>query len=226
MQAATLGSALLNHAVKNDLAKLRFLAERVADRLAHNDDIGARDDARLITETTAQLRHMRERMDHGTAELALELTEHRLSRLVDEALQPHRPWLESRGIVVTVSIDRDAVIRCDAAHVRELLGNLIVNAADAAPRSRGHVALRTRLRWAGLVIDVSDNGSGIDRRDWEKVFEPFFSTKHDPDRYGLGLSYGYAVMGAHGGTLRIVASSPEAGTTFAASFPRRLVRRA
>lgn len=71
---------------------------------------------------------------------------------------------------------------------------------------------------------MSDNGPGIARQDWVRVFEPFYSTKRHPDRYGLGLSHGYAVMQRHGGTLRVAASSPRTGTTIAALFPRRLVR--
>jgi len=104
--------------------------------------------------------------------------------------------------------------------------NLLTNAFHAvSERSReGHsgyvptVSLKTARKDGMVMLSVSDNGNGIPESIREKIFQPFFTTKPTGQGTGLGLSLGYDIVKAHGGTLS-VESEEGVGTTFAINLP-------
>jgi two-component system, NtrC family, sensor kinase len=68
------------------------------------------------------------------------------------------------------------------------------------------------------MIEVSDNGHGIEPETLSRIFEPFFTTKPVGCGTGLGLSISYSIVQRHGGRLE-VASTPGEGTTFTITLP-------
>lgn len=142
------------------------------------------------------------------------------------------------GIDVQVQLsDLPLPVDVDPAGFNNALVNLAINARDAMG-AQGLLTLRTWLSDerpgcpsaeslpAGLrsgsfvVVEVSDTGSGMTEDVRERAFEPFFSTKGATKGTGLGLAavLGFAVH--HGGTARVVSSSPE-GTTVQIVLPAR-----
>lgn len=90
--------------------------------------------------------------------------------------------------------------------------NLVRNAADAIDRNDGFVRFKVREHRGQAVIDVSDNGRGIDPKIRNDIFRPGFSTKKRG--WGLGLSLAKRIVEEyHKGKITIKESSPE-GTTF------------
>ena len=80
------------------------------------------------------------------------------------------------------------------------------------------IQIRTRIEDDAVVIEVEDNGVGIDEATRQRLFEPFFTTK-DADRgTGLGLSIIYAIVRNHDGQI-IVESEPGVGATFRVMLP-------
>jgi signal transduction histidine kinase len=75
------------------------------------------------------------------------------------------------------------------------------------------------------VFEVSDSGRGIAAEDHERIFEPFWRSEptpaHREEGTGLGLSVARQLAGLLGGDLRLVASAPGQGSTFALSLPLR-----
>jgi signal transduction histidine kinase len=106
--------------------------------------------------------------------------------------------------------------------------NLIGNGFYAAnQRSAGDGAYRpvlkitTREVGDGVEIRVRDNGIGIPRENWEKLFQPFFTTKPTGEGTGLGLSISFDIVTQqHGGTITV---DSEVGdfTEFTVRLPRR-----
>jgi signal transduction histidine kinase len=75
-----------------------------------------------------------------------------------------------------------------------------------------------------IGITISDRGEGIPKKNKDRIFEPFFSTR--PDRVGLGLTFAKKVVGDQGGDIQ-VDSRLKRGTTITLTFPkdrRRMVR--
>jgi signal transduction histidine kinase len=124
------------------------------------------------------------------------------------------------GVTLNTELDPSIPrIKGDFVQVQQVLLNLIVNAVDAVagcPPERRRVTISTAERPAGKVeVSVNDSGPGIAAEKIERIFEPFFSTKHDG--MGLGLSITRTIVQAHRG--RIWAESNGAGATFHFSIP-------
>lgn len=111
-------------------------------------------------------------------------------------------------------------IGMDAAHLKQVLWNLLINAADAI-ESRGEIRIElsfTKDRQARLRI--GDTGSGMPPETLQSIFDPFFTTK--PNGTGLGLSIVQRILDAYGCRVD-VDSAPDRGTLFSVYF--RLIER-
>ncbi len=122
-------------------------------------------------------------------------------------------------------------VKGDPTQLRQAVLNLVVNALDATRESGAHVTVRTRTAdevdhayaviegSAGgpyVVVEVEDDGPGMDDSTQRRIFDPFFTTK--PTGHGLGLSSVLGAVRRHGGTLT-VRSQPGEGATFAVYLP-------
>ncbi len=91
----------------------------------------------------------------------------------------------------------------NAAELEQVILNLILNALDAVGGD-GFIGIRTRTKGKNQVIlEVTDNGCGIDQQDLPKLFEPFFTTKPVGQGIGIGLSTCYHIIHAHGGDIQV-----------------------
>jgi len=120
------------------------------------------------------------------------------------------------AIAIRQDLEPVAPVRARAAELREVLLNLILNAADAIPRGGGTITLRTRQQGGWAVLSVADTGRGIPPELLRRIFEPFFTTKETGT--GLGLSIVSGIVSSCGGTID-VDSEPGRGTTFTIRLP-------
>ena len=100
--------------------------------------------------------------------------------------------------------------------------NLLLNAAEALPDSGKALEIKTRYdRGQGkIILEVRDEGIGIEPENMKRVFDPFFTTKRESGGTGLGLSISMNIVKAHGGDI-LIASKPGEGTTAAIELPAR-----
>ncbi len=115
-------------------------------------------------------------------------------------------------------------LRCSETEIEQVVLNLLKNAAQAmAPKNstqgQPSITLRTRKDADIVVIEVEDNGPGMEEAVRKRVFEPFFTTKAPGAGTGLGLSVSYFIITEnHQGTIE-VASAPGQGTRFILRLP-------
>src|SRR5439155_13433432 len=109
------------------------------------------------------------------------------------------------------------LIRGHRGKIQQAVLNLLMNAAEALP-SGGEIRLGLDQEAEHLRIRVTDNGVGISPEALPRIFEPFFTARHDGSGTGLGLSVVRRVLEEHGGRVE-VQSLPGAGSTFTLSFP-------
>jgi len=103
--------------------------------------------------------------------------------------------------------------------IKQVLLNLLTNAADACHLPGGVITVSTRLEGADRVaVAIKDTGVGIQPEDMERIFQPFYTTKPAVKGTGLGLSVSYGIVNNHGGEIR-VNSRPGEGATFTVVLP-------
>ncbi len=115
-------------------------------------------------------------------------------------------------------IQADLMITADVKLLEQVLINLLTNSLQAC---RGIpnplIALHAYTKNLEVIVEVSDNGSGITKDKLDKIFIPFYSTKDEGS--GIGLSVCKQIMHLHGGTIK-VNSLPGVSTTFQLRFPQ------
>jgi two-component system, NtrC family, nitrogen regulation sensor histidine kinase NtrY len=109
-------------------------------------------------------------------------------------------------------------IAADPELLHRALSNLVLNAMDAMPEG-GTLMLRTRDAEGRVRIEVADTGVGLTPEECERLFTPYYTSKHHGT--GLGLAIVQSVISDHGGTIS-VQSQPEHGATFLVELPMNL----
>ena len=120
------------------------------------------------------------------------------------------------GIKLETSLQWLPPVHAHYASLNEAVASLVNNAVAALPEG-GTVSISTRTSDEEVVLEVLDDGVGIDPDDIKRIFDPFFTTK-GPASSGLGLSIAYNLVSQTGGTLSVT-SQPGTDTTFTARFP-------
>ncbi len=108
---------------------------------------------------------------------------------------------------------------CRPGKIDQVIMNLVSNAIEACKPS-GRVSVRARGEVGKIVVEVEDDGCGIEPEARERIFDPFFTTKAVGEGTGLGLSISYGIVRDHGGTIE-VDSTPGKGSCFRVSLPLR-----
>ncbi|MGI5065299.1 two-component system sensor histidine kinase NtrB [Treponema putidum] len=120
------------------------------------------------------------------------------------------------GITISLSFSKDMPkIQGDERFLRQAFMNVLTNAKAAMPGG-GFLDISTKAVNDFIVVIISDSGQGILPEDMHKIFEPYFTTKHDGT--GLGLTMTYKVIKEHGGDINVY-SDYGMGTSFKFSLP-------
>ena len=149
------------------------------------------------------------------------------NEVVNDVINLSRGELRSRKIALHTKLAPDLPqVPADPVQLREVLLNLIMNAAEAmnsTDESRRVLAIVSMPADDGISITVEDSGIGLDPKNAEQIFEAFFTTK--PTGMGMGLAICRSIIAAHGGRLW---ASPghSCGTVFHVVLPLRTGQRA
>jgi signal transduction histidine kinase len=152
----------------------------------------------------------REREEIMPDEKAVELNE--IAReVLDASLLP----LRAPRIRVRLQLDGLPAISANRLLIMRVLSNLVWNAVEAMPDG-GLLNLLGYVQRNRVVLEISDTGVGISKREQEKIFKTDYSTKEG--HAGMGLLLVYQLVRRAGGDISFV-SHPGRGSAFALSFP-------
>lgn len=177
---------------------------------------GANADELRIIEDEARLcqRIVQELLDLARPH-RLEIGSIDLTMLAREAVER----LESAGALrdrkVSIVADHPVVVSADAGKLRQVIANVVVNAAEATD-AKGTITIDATATADHATLTIADDGPGIATEIRGQEFEPFVTTK--PRGTGLGLAIAQAIVDAHGGSIEIT-SSREKGTLVALQLP-------
>lgn len=219
MRALTMGVSILNHSIKNEIQKINYLTEKTEGYIQSGQSDKSLQSLEQIHHVTAHLLDMVGRIKDKADDIVLSETQTGIQELFTAVLEPMQPLLENGSVKVNVHQEQEGELICDTLHIKETLSNLIQNAVDAMETGGGMITLRAVRSKRYLLIEVTDNGSGIPKDQLRKIFEPFYTTKKNAHNHGLGLPYCVSVMRKHGGKLTIENAESGNGTTVMLHFP-------
>ncbi len=217
------GASVFVHSVKNQLLANRVIYKRLGILFQEKAP-----DLKKIMEYTDMLSSNNEAMLARLNELyrsvksnAVHLVPVTLEDLVKGAVDLfHKKYPEINPIV---TLSKGTVVLADKEHLCEAVYNLLVNAQDAindADRGEdGKLELKCYNIRLYTVIEVIDNGTGMDKNTLKQIFDPFYSSKNSNYNWGMGLHYVREIVKEHFGNLRYE-SKIGAGSHFYILLPK------
>jgi len=138
-----------------------------------------------------------------------------LRQIILDSTELTRPLLNRCKVRVSTELQAVGMVRANAADLRRVFTNLIINAMEAMPEG-GRILLTCQERDGQVVATVSDTGTGIAPELREKIFFPYFTTKQKGT--GLGLSGAQKIVLSQGGNITFRTEMGR-GTTFIVTMP-------
>jgi PAS domain S-box-containing protein len=203
------------HDMNNTLVPILALSKRAMNKAAE----GSRDRLNLETIYHAS-EHARDLVKQILAFSRKENVDKksiRLGPITRDALQMMRAGLPAM-IALVERIDDAPLVLGDGGQIRQVIINLVTNAAQAIGDNIGTITVRIETAHEWVRLSVADTGCGIDQRHLPRLFDPFFTTKEAGQGTGLGLSVVHGIVTAHGGRIE-VESAPGEGAKFTVLLP-------
>ena len=161
-------------------------------------------------------------------------TKFNMAALVEEMIRMLKATISQNVVIKLLPSTDIPSIKADASQIRQIVMNLIINAAEAIGTAQGEICVSLEKvaiteeqpnndhldnvitpGWY-VCLKVTDNGCGMDEETGRRIFEPFYTTKFTGR--GLGMSAVLGIIKAHNGALQLL-SQPGQGTTFKVYLP-------
>ena len=213
---AGLFAARVAHDVRNPLSSLKLQAQLIHAHAAPGSDERSMAEAMLLD--IDQVEFVVTNLLDLAREVRLQRSPAAINALIEGVLRQVAPQCTHRHIAVSRHLAPDLpLVPLDPDRMTQALRNVIVNAVEAL-RERGTLAVWSHLSADGreVIVDVDDDGVGLDPEAARRAFDPFVSTK--PDGVGLGLVNARSVVEGHGGTITLEPRRP-AGTRATIRIP-------
>lgn len=123
--------------------------------------------------------------------------------------------MRAKEITFELSGSAEKPVNIDPELMKQALINILSNAIDATGQ-KGKIGLSYFIKNDNLIIEVSDNGTGISEEDLKHIFDLYFTRKNDGT--GIGLSIAQKIISQHNGTIEAI-SKPGTGTKFIITLP-------
>ena len=212
----------LAHEIKNPLTPIQMAMDtlRKSYKKQHPEF------AEILEESTATVMEEADRLKHIVSEFSgfARMPKPEFQRLdLNELVRSALALYQGAAPIDIKLAERLPRIDADKNQLNQVVLNLVENARDAiGQRGDGRIAVATRLGEASdrVMLIVEDNGPGIPVDLKDKVFAPYFTTKHSKGGTGLGLAIVHRIVSDHGGRIAVV-DAPGGGARFAIELPLR-----
>ncbi|MFQ6618102.1 MAG: nitrogen regulation protein NR(II), partial [Fidelibacterota bacterium] len=219
-------SASVAHEINNPISGILVLYELLLKRLKERNALTGEDKEEfikylnLMKEETARCAEITHNLLAFSRQKDTVLSQVDLRSIVRKSvlLIQHKIALENIKVVESYSTEAVKVLG-DRNQLQQVFLNIIENAAQSMTDG-GELKVKVNRYPEGdtAVVEITDTGCGIKRKDMDKIFDPFFTTKKEGKGTGLGLSVVYGIIKNHGGSIR-VKSRENRGSSFFVNLP-------
>lgn len=207
-------SAGIVHEVRNPLAAIKGAVEILEDELAA--DSPRREFAELAKKEVERLDKLVGEFLRFARPATLSVKSNDLNKIVESVVS----LIENQAVGQLISVESDLgedlpKVLVDSEQIKQVLLNLAINSLQAMS-SGGKLIFRTFEKDGFSVVEIEDNGVGIDEKIAGRIFDPFFTTKEKG--VGLGLSIAHKIISQHNGNLS--GENRDGNTVFSLYLPR------
>lgn len=139
-----------------------------------------------------------------------------LGRIVNDTVESFAKTIRRGNIEIINQVENGIYVQADSYRLKQAVWNLLLNSVDAMPIG-GLIIIKSKTEENNVVIEISDEGKGIDENFISRIFDPFFTTKEVGT--GLGLAIVQKVIEGYNGNINVVSSRGK-GATFVITLPR------
>jgi signal transduction histidine kinase len=214
-------ASYLAHEIRNPLNLISLTAHHIRNQFVPQKEELRNKFFELIESLNSEVEQLSKVVSHFMTmgrQSELQKINFTLSEIIDQVQVLVKQQLNSKNISMIISGEKSTLIRADIEQIRLVFLNLIVNAIAAVPIG-GSIWFHIEPDSSGraIKISISDNGTGIQEEDIEKIFDPYFTRK--PGGTGLGLALVKRIIEEHDGTI-LAENRKEGGAHFEIILPK------
>jgi signal transduction histidine kinase len=198
------------HEVRNPLTNISLAAEQLQESAIQNNESSMLLD--MINRNTVRINQLVSDLLNATKVIELHNKTVNINKIIDETLEMAADRIDLGKIKVEKNyLPEGCDVSVDEEIIKVAFLNIIVNAIEATEKNKGVLKLKTRKEGDRCIVEIEDNGSGMDEETQQKLFEPYFTGK--PKGNGLGLTNTQNIIMTHRGKIS-VRSKPGKGSVF------------
>jgi signal transduction histidine kinase len=198
------------HEVRNPLTNILLATEQLREMENKNEESPIL--LELINRNAARINQLVSDLLNATRFTHLNFDKSNINQLLEETLEMAKDRIDLNHIAVEKNYSDDICeVSVDKEKIKLALLNIIVNAIEAMENEKGVLQLKTRRQANKCIIEIRDNGKGMDEEVLQKLYEPYFTSK--PKGNGLGLTNTQNIILNHNGKISVY-SKPGKGAIF------------
>ncbi len=188
------------HEIRNPLTNISLASEQIkADMESDEETIMLLD---MISRNANRINQMISELLVSTKFAQLEYSKINIKKLLDETLELAKDRIELKHIKLEKNYSNTGgSILADIEKMKIAFLNIIVNAIEAMEKDKGLLCIYTREENDKCIIDIEDNGIGMDEETLQKLFDPYFTRKSGGN--GLGLTNTQNIILNHRGSIHV-----------------------
>jgi len=204
------------HEIRNPLGVIRNSSYLLKKNMNSNPEI-ANKSIEMIEKSVERASNIIDNLLNFSRLSSTNLSEINMLRLIKGIVELNKKAMMKQNILENVICDPFLKCCVNVEALKHILINLISNAIDVMPNG-GTLTIECNADDKKISISCTDTGYGIDEKDFDKIFNPFYTTKEPGKGTGLGLFIAYDEVQKMGGTIGVI-SSLDYGTTFTVNLP-------
>ena len=198
------------HEVRNPLTNIALATEQLQEMAPANPDSAML--LEMVSRDANRINQLVSDLLNATRFVQLIFSEINVNQLIEETLEMAKDRIELKHIKIEKNYSNEICnLSVDIEKIKLALLNIIVNAIEAMEKEKGVLLLKTKKQGDKCIIEIRDNGVGMDEDTLQKLFEPYFTAKSDGN--GLGLTNTQNIILNHEGNIKVY-SKPGEGTSF------------
>jgi len=188
------------HEVRNPLTNISLAAEQLQDMGIQNNESSMLLD--MISRNGIRINHLISDLLNATKVIELNIRKVSINKILDDTLEMAADRIDLGQVRVEKKYASDSYdVAVDEEKIKIAFLNIIVNAIEAMEKNKGILILRTHKAGDKCIVEIEDNGTGMDDDTLQKLFEPYFTNKSKGN--GLGLTNCQNIIMSHRGKITV-----------------------